>query len=445
MTVASCALDTATMPFAPERALETAADIAAVLVTDALWSGERCTWVGAEPLEQLGPASGPTSAGRLTYRALGPDLYAGTSGIAVFLAENAAQTRDVHTRRTAIGAIRHALSRQDDIRPEVRGGFYIGWSGVGYAAIRVGELLNSIEAVEQGSELLRRMAAVTASVGEYQPAGADGSINREFDLVAGDSGAVLALLYGHRTTGGKEFLADAVEAAERLLRGACRHDAGWSWRTPGVVTTRDLTGISHGASGVAVALTEVYRATHDERFAAYARQAMRYENHWFDWRKGNWPDFRLRAGEGRRPGRPETFTTLWCHGAPGIALARMHASRYLTDAQWAEDAMAAIRTTAKATRSFMADGLNFSLCHGLAGNGECMRHAAQAGITDDADLVADIAWLGVQLYSSAGQSWPCGTHTDLTPNLMLGLAGIGYFYMRHVEPDIPSILLPVSR
>ena len=294
-------------------------------------------------------------------------------------------------------------------------------------------------------QLLRKMTTVIASVDEYQPADADGPGNREFDLVAGDSGAVLALLYGHRTTGGKEFLVGAVEAAERLLRGARRHDAGWSWRTPGAVTTRDLTGLSHGASGAAVALTEAYRATDDERFAACARQAMQYENHWFDWRKGNWPDFRLRAGEGRRPRRPETFTTVWCHGAPGIALARMHASRHLTDAQWAEDAMAAVRTTAKATRSFMADGLNFSLCHGLAGNGECMRHAAQAGITADADLAADIACLGVQLYGSAGQSWPCGTHTDLTPNLMLGLAGIGHFYMRHAAPDIPSILLPVSR
>jgi hypothetical protein len=36
--------------------------------------------------------------------------------------------------------------------------------------------------------------------------------------------------------------------------------------------------------------------------------------------------------------------------------------------------------------------------------------------------------------------WPCGTSGD-TPNLMLGLAGIGYFYLRLAIPAIPSILL----
>jgi lantibiotic modifying enzyme len=49
----------------------------------------------------------------------------------------------------------------------------------------------------------------------------------------------------------------------------------------------------------------------------------------------------------------------------------------------------------------------------------------------------------VERYARTRAAWPCGTHTGETPNLMLGLAGIGYFYLRLAQPQVPSVLLPV--
>jgi lantibiotic modifying enzyme len=49
----------------------------------------------------------------------------------------------------------------------------------------------------------------------------------------------------------------------------------------------------------------------------------------------------------------------------------------------------------------------------------------------------------MERYARTGVSWPCGTHSGETPNLMLGLAGIGYFYLRLAVPQVPSVLLPV--
>jgi lantibiotic modifying enzyme len=37
--------------------------------------------------------------------------------------------------------------------------------------------------------------------------------------------------------------------------------------------------------------------------------------------------------------------------------------------------------------------------------------------------------------------WPCGIAGGETPNLLLGLAGIGYFYLRLYNTHVPSILI----
>jgi lantibiotic modifying enzyme len=55
-------------------------------------------------------------------------------------------------------------------------------------------------------------------------------------------------------------------------------------------------------------------------------------------------------------------------------------------------------------------------------------------------LVEEIAINGIELYGKDGHRWPCGSNQS-SPGLMLGLSGIGYFYLRLHNPSIPSILL----
>ncbi|MDR3531448.1 MAG: lanthionine synthetase LanC family protein, partial [Rhodopila sp.] len=54
-------------------------------------------------------------------------------------------------------------------------------------------------------------------------------------------------------------------------------------------------------------------------------------------------------------------------------------------------------------------------------------------------LVGD---LGIARHGSSS-AWPCGVPGGgETPGLLLGLAGIGYFYLRlHSPSEVPSILL----
>jgi len=57
-----------------------------------------------------------------------------------------------------------------------------------------------------------------------------------------------------------------------------------------------------------------------------------------------------------------------------------------------------------------------------------------------------VAQRGVEMYERKGLLWSCGVNGGAeTPNLMLGTAGIGYFYLRVAEPErTPSVLLVSS-
>ncbi|GAA2863650.1 lanthionine synthetase LanC family protein [Nonomuraea rubra] len=410
--------------------LRAAVAIGERLAAEAVWSGERCNWVGAEPVNLL---NGPGRA--LTYQALGPDLYGGSAGVALFLAQLAATVGQDsgrgRLRATALAAMRHAISRRDQVEPVARLGFYAGWAGLAAAALRVGALLGSAECAEAGIALSHDVGRLVEEPGE-----------RQYDLMSGTAGAVLALILAYRRIGDRTMAEAAAGAADRLLGSAAKGRTGWSWRSPGVRNQRDLTGISHGAAGVAVALVEAFLLTGQERFAAGARNAMRYENRWLNREEGNWPDFRENPGNRRA----RTYATLWCHGAPGIALSRLHAYAHLGEPRWGQDAITALATTERATGPLVESGsTNFSLCHGLTGNAEPFQEA-RALLGADAvgtDVPALVAAHGQQRYADTGFPWPCGTHTAETPSLMLGLAGIGYFYLRRFSPQVPSVLLPV--
>jgi lantibiotic biosynthesis protein len=420
---------------AADQQLEAAVRIGARLASAAIWSGDRCNWVGAEPLD----VTNRSGAGfALTYRALGPNVYAGSSGAAFFLAQLSTTAGQGEFRPTALAAMRHALSRREDLDPDIRIGFYAGWAGMAVAALRAGLVLDAAEFTEAGTGLLRDVGRLIEKAARQD---IESEARPEYDLISGVAGAVLALVLGYRYTGEDELAQAAATAAGWLLRTARKTRAGWSWRSFRMSAQRDLTGLSHGAAGVAVACVEAFRLTGDEQFAMAARNAMRYENRWLSAEEGNWQDFRRHPGDPRA----RVFTAWWCHGAPGIALSRLHAFEQLGEPQWRQDAMTALATTQRVTRQ-LADGgdADFSLCHGLPGNAEALAQASVV-LGSDAfgpDILPLVAGHGLERNARTG-TWPCGTHSEESPNLMLGLAGVGYFYLRLAAPQLPSVLLPV--
>lgn len=399
----------------------------------AYWHEDRCNWVGAEPLERDDKRQSASS----THRSLGPDLYGGTSGVALYLAELAAATGDEETAQTARGAIKHAFAQVERIPPDLRLGLHTGWTGIAFAACRIGTLLDEREWQERALVLMKRTS------GESAPPG-------QFDLISGRAGAIIAALIMSESTGERELMDTAVRWGDELVGSATFQETSCSWSSEDVGGTNNLTGLSHGTAGAAHALFELFSVTKQKHYRDAAQSAMNYERKWFVAEAGNWPDFRSDHSGRRTKTRPTSrFSTFWCHGAPGIALARMYAYQQQGEEKCREEANAAIETTKRAVRLALDTGtLNFSLCHGLCGNAETLLEASRnMGLTPEDDdckhLCEEVAHQGLERHAHSGLPWPCGTHTGETPGLMLGLAGIGHFYLRLANPIVPSVLLPV--
>lgn len=401
--------------------LETAAGIGARLCRDALWDGARCNWLG-----DAQEAHGGEWA--VAHRALGPTLYDGTAGIALFLARLHALTGEGPFRTAARGALRQSLSRLDRLSPVARAAFHSGLSGIAWALALSGEALGEEEWTAAARERAGEAAAVEPNAFAV-------------DVISGSAGAIPALLDLARRLGIPALAAAAARHGDFLLRHAHRHAHGWSWRTIEMQMRADLTGYSHGAAGCALALLELWRATGEARFAEGAAEGFRYERSCFSPAHGNWPDFRLFGGEAEAAAAPG-HAMAWCHGAPGIGMSRLRAWALAGDVVALEEARVALGTTAATLRQGMP-GAGFSLCHGEAGNAELPLMAAEVlGDAAARHLAEEVGRRGMAWYAAPREPWPCGVvGGGETPSLMLGLAGIGWFYLRLYDPRTESVLL----
>jgi type 2 lantibiotic biosynthesis protein LanM len=359
------------------------------------------------------------------YRPVGYDLYSGLSGIALFLGHLAAATgEDRYGRlaREALATVRGRLKR-DGALPLSIGG-YTGFGGIAYTLLRLGSLWQEVEMVTAACDLV-----------DLLPERIDE--DRQLDVLGGSAGCLLALLRLHRVRPGEPLLAAARRCGERLLAQArpMEHGLGWTLEQAG---PHPLLGLSHGAAGIGWALLELATATGDERFREAGRAAIAYERSLFSPADGNWPDLReLGApGEGSH-GAAERFTCAWCHGAPGIGLARLASLPHLDDGALRAEIDTAIATTLR--HGF---GKNHSLCHGDLGNLDFLLEAGRR--LDDPGLRAQAGRLaGGVLDSFAPSGWLCGSPTGVeSPGLLTGLAGIGYQLLRLADPErVPSVLL----
>lgn len=405
--------------------LETADYLGARICRDALWAGSYCNW--------LGPSMEYVSGNwTVVHRAYGPDLYAGTSGIALFLANLYRHTNEKIYRLTAEAGLRHSLSRLDDLHPAVRCGFYSGLVGIAFALIEAADQLSNQGYVAEALRLLKTLAK-------------DDPTAQGLDVISGSAGAIPFLLNVHQKHPDDGLLELAVRHGEHLLTTARKNEFGWSWNT--MDSPRDLTGYSHGAAGIGLAFLELHAKTGEQRFRDAAEQAFAYERHYFNAEQENWPDFRsfTPASPGAEAGTVCSVT--WCHGAPGIGLSRLRAYELTGQEVYREEANLALRTTARML-SASVQGLqdNFSLCHGATGNAETLITASHVlGDPSQMKLVTEVAGAGIERYRKTNLPWPCGVPGGgETPNLMLGLAGIGYFYLRVYDPSTHRLLLMIQ-
>lgn len=400
--------------------LHTAKTIGLGLCRDALWSGDHCNWIGAA-MEYSG------SQWQVIRRPVGPNLYSGAAGIGLFLAYLFHCTKQQDFRKTAEGAIRYALSHLDRLNSVHNFGFYSGLTGLAYALTEMSAIFGEQQLAEQGLAILRDLNPSQSSP-------------RHRDVVSGSAGVIPVLLKLHGAYGDEFLLESALRHGDLLLQSANQSEEGWSWPTVENQPYRNLTGFSHGTSGAAWSLLELHNKSKYPRFLNAAQQAFRYERHWYSPEQENWPDFRYSPETGS-PG----YVAAWCHGAAGIGLSRVRAYQLLGDQDCRREAEIAVKTTTGILTSALSSGHgNYSLCHGHCGNAELLLYAGDVlGDESAVKVVHQMAEDAIRKFGVENSPWPCGVqNNEETPDLMLGLAGIGHFYLRlHDRRKVPSLLL----
>lgn len=371
------------------------------------------------------------------------DMYTGVAGIALFFLELYKHTGEKKYLSTATEAMRW-VEHYCTEKPSDNYAFYTGRSGVAYAFLQFYRFTNDKKYLETALKIIKdcqnffRMNPVPD------------------DVVNGIAGTLLVLLHLHAATNEKELLKDIVFFVEHLMKRACLGRVGIYWDRSGNVA-KGLCGFSHGAGGIGFVFLELANYFDNKGFYWMAEEAFAYENSLFDNGMGNWPDLRkgmyyeqdfIDNREAFVKKDMDFFTKgkdfiAWCHGAPGIGLSRIRAHELTGKTEYKKQLEAAVNKTIRHAEHSNEES-SFIQCHGTGGNADLLIEAyLQYGdqrYWSVAETVAEKALAAKEKYKSyLSGFWAAGREED--SSLFMGKAGVGYFYLRMLDPRKTSSLL----
>lgn len=389
--------------------------IAETLSRRAIREGPSAAWIG---LDWLGDAE------VFQLVCLGPDLYNGVSGIALFFAGHAAVTGhkpSAELARAAVAQLRKDLKSRNAARMarSLGVGGATGMGSIVYALAVMSKCLRD------GSLLEDAHAAADLFIDDLIAA------DKQLDVIGGSAGGILSLLRLYRDSQSTDVLSRAVKCGEHLMAQSRLGPEGRrSWVGLGM-GKRPLNGMSHGAAGFAYALASLSAATGREDFAEAASECIAFEDSSYDADRNNWPDLRAEA--------EPSWPCQWCHGATGIGLARIGMTMRggISVKKLAADIQNAVEGTAKGW-----PGVVDTLCCGTLGSVEFFCEAGNALGRDDLREIA-VRRLGAVLETAASNGdyrWNSGKR-QFNLGLFRGLAGVGYTSLRQADTLLPNVLI----
>lgn len=355
----------------------------------------------------------------------GIDLYAGIPGIALFLAYLGAITGKTGYTMVARAAFASVQAQITELlkghRYSLPVGAFSGYGSLIYCYTHLSCLWNEPALLQEAEDIVK------ASLDQIEH-------DTALDIIAGVAGYALCLLNLYSLTSSTEVLAAAIRCGEHLISHLGHIKEGRIR-----ASEQALTGFSHGTAGYALSLLKLAAITGQERFQRVALAALEYERSLFSSEKQNWPDLRSPEIVGidtKQANGEASYMITWCHGAPGIGLARLASLSSLDDAMVRGEIAFALQTTV--AQGF---GQNHSLCHGDLGNLDVLLTASLKLDNPNYRELADQFAASI-LDSIDRLGWHTGVPLSIeTPGLMAGIAGIGYELLRLAEPEkVPSVL-----
>ncbi len=366
----------------------------------------------------------------LQLQPLNPSLYDGNCGIALFLAALAHISGSSQFHDLALGALQplQKILQTIDARAAQRLAKIIGiggatgFSSMIYSLVRISHFLKEDALLEEALRVADAIAPELIIT------------DQKLDVMDGSAGIILALLALYNETIDPAILDKAIACGQHLLKYCTSFEGSpKAWKT---FAKKPLTGFSHGSAGIAYALLRLYAVTQNSAYLEAALEGIAYERSVFSSSAANWPDFRSSDQQNGQPG----FMVSWCHGAPGIGLARLGGLSILETEEIHQDVEVALQTTQK----YRLQGLDH-LCCGNFGRIELLLVAAQKLSRPELrEMALQRAACVVARAEQTGayQLFPNLPNYVFIPSFFKGTAGIGYELLRLAYPEVlPSVLL----
>jgi len=375
------------------------------------------------------------------------NIYSGVSGIILFFRELYLHTRKEQYREVILSACEWLIHYTSSVGTG-NYAFITGRMGTAYAINQIGILFDLPRYRDYSLSLARESISFIRS-------------HPDMEYLNGVAGTAWGLLLLYESSREEWILSYLREAVEKIVTSTAVYREGLYWdRNESQV--RGLCGFSHGSSGVAGLFCELGFYFDDTRFYSLSDRALRYENYFFDDSAGQWPDYRKCAyapidrsrNEERYVAKDLDFfyaakkMSAWCHGNTGICLAQERFNRV-------QAGRISLRNLHIATEAHISRGLEiapagripYDLCHGGCGNLDFFLNYLQHG---GAQSIAVKEYLGqavdIFLYHQGddGRYLSGYTHTlEEDESLFTGVAGIGHFALRCLDPGLTgSILYP---
>ena len=364
-----------------------------------------------------------SDADRFQLDVLGDDLYEGCSGIAIFLAALHNVSGDTSYRDLSQASLAR-LRRLGDLNIEagewVARSFGLGGGvGVGswiYSLATVGKLLGDGSLIDAAIRMSRWFT--------------EGVVSRDnkLDAMSGAAGALLGLLKLYDVSHADEVLVAARRCGEHLLRK--QHIAGTTIGAWTTVSPLPLTGLSHGAAGIALAMARLYSKTAEGKFFDSSVAAIAFENAHYLEGAENWPDFR-----DTEIGTSQAHTVRWCHGAAGIVLARVGCQKAGIP-QLEDDIERGLKAV---KRRYIQD--EDHICCGNLGRIETLLVSGQFNKRDELFGLAIEGMATVLSRAKQRGHFQLFHGLRNVPNhgFFRGSAGIGYGMLRLIDPALVSV------
>ena len=372
-------------------------------------------------------------------------IYNGVCGILLFFLELYKKTKD----QKYLGVITKGLKWVEEYcrnHPSASISLFTGRSSVSYFYIQLYLTTGLSDYLEKALHVEKKNVASIDQLYNHQIT----------DYLNGISGRVLGLIYLHSVSNEHWILQTINDFTKEIFNRAYLEKGGLCWDRSSL-SIHGLCGFSHGASGVAKIFLELGNYLENESFFMIADMAFAYESMFYSVEANNWIDLRKmvfteddeKSFQSAYVSRDLNFFTkgkdtfnAWCHGAAGVGLTRLRAYEVTKNSKYLKEVELAIAKTIE-TDVKNKISQSFTLCHGRGGNADLFLESFRVlGKTRYWEYAQKIVLDALDEKDRNG-FYCSGTISRRDTSMFVGEAGVGYFFLRTLDPlNVPSILSP---